>query len=153
MNFDGSASIGSTFDWDFDDGSSPSSQASPSHTYSNIGSYQVKLTMISGNCSDTDSVKVVVVNTTSIEEHGKKAPHFRVTPNPATDGSTNVVLDELTQEGTLEVRDLNGRLVRQQTLQDAQRVNLDLNGLDAGVYLIKVSARQGVTTSKLTIER
>ena len=47
--------------WDFGDGST-SSQANPSHTYTNSGTFNVKLTAISSNGCVKDTIKPVVVN-------------------------------------------------------------------------------------------
>jgi gliding motility-associated-like protein len=58
VNFTPSVSIftngGATYLWDFGDGSSPSSNTAPSHTYSSNGSYTVSLTVTdSAGCANT----------------------------------------------------------------------------------------------------
>ena len=54
--FDGSASVGAeSYSWDFGDGTviaHPSTNATPSHTYVEPGSYTVRLEVARGDCGD-----------------------------------------------------------------------------------------------------
>ncbi|MFD2786982.1 DUF7948 domain-containing protein [Hymenobacter rubripertinctus] len=55
---------GGTYEWDFGDGSAPSTEERPRHLYETPGSYQVKLTARYANCTvETSFVPVVVGRT------------------------------------------------------------------------------------------
>ncbi len=50
---------------------------------------------------------------------------------------------------TLEIRDLNGRIVRSANLENSQTVlNMNVSDLDAGVYVIAISSSNHVATQK-----
>ncbi len=66
-------SIGAkTWNWDFGDGTSPSSLQNPSHTYTSKGNYSVKLTVTNAGCTDfkTDSIFII-----------DESPSFTYSPN------------------------------------------------------------------------
>lgn len=46
--------------WDFGDGKSASATASAQHTYTNFGTYTVKMILFSGNCTDTIKKQVII---------------------------------------------------------------------------------------------
>lgn len=52
VTFNNTSTGATSYFWDFGDGNS-SNQASPSHTYNNIGNYNVCLIADNGNCADT----------------------------------------------------------------------------------------------------
>ena len=76
-------------------------------------------------------------------------PDLLLMPNP-TDGMLVVQLsDERYQSGTLYLRSLDGRIVKQQRMSGA-RAELDLNGLNTGAYWIELITADGhVTGAKL----
>ena len=53
VNFSNTTSGSPTYNWNFGDGSSGSSSATPSHTYTTAGTYNVTLIATQGSCSDT----------------------------------------------------------------------------------------------------
>ena len=50
----------STYEWNFDDGSANSTEASPTHTFTNAGNYDVVLTAINGSDSSSTSQTITV---------------------------------------------------------------------------------------------
>lgn len=141
-----------TYTWDFGDGGSSNLQY-PTHTYSNVGYYNISLTVDDGNgCSHTSyqGINVVVkssttlmildTNTVNINEE-EKISELNVFPNPSK-GEFNVQFNSNeTKISTISVLDLQGRIVYseiQSIFEGANQIPLDLTGTDAGIYLLKM---------------
>ncbi len=77
---------------------------------------------------------------------------FRLYPNPAS-GTLFVEFPEAVSDARLELLDLQGRVLRTHT-QDgpAQTLRLDLQGMPAGMYLLKVELPEGVGARKVVVE-
>ncbi len=58
--FSNTSSNGVSYSWDFGDGTSPSTLENPSHTYAQVGSYTVALTVTNG-CGSVTVTQIVVV--------------------------------------------------------------------------------------------
>ncbi len=67
-----------TYQWDFGDGNTASSQ-SPSHTYSSLGTYTVTLTVTNGPCSYSTSETLVLTN---------EPADFTISKNPVCKNET-----------------------------------------------------------------
>jgi Pregnancy-associated plasma protein-A/Secretion system C-terminal sorting domain len=84
------------------------------------------------------------------------APHWQVSPNPATDRVA--VTFDLTKatEVTLALTALDGRCVARQATQllpvGAQQIALDVQALPAGIYCISLQTENGVTAKKVQIQ-
>ncbi|MFD1870814.1 choice-of-anchor J domain-containing protein [Hymenobacter bucti] len=72
-------------------------------------------------------------------------------PNPTREGQATLLVPTGTAAGQVQVLDALGRLVRQQALTTGGATTLKLNGLPAGVYLVRVQAGSEQTTRRLTI--
>lgn len=73
---------------------------------------------------------------------------FELSPNPA--GGTVTVTTEV-QQGTVTVIDMQGRQVLSAPVEGTSTV-LDLKGLVAGTYLVRLATPQGTATGKLVVE-
>jgi len=119
--------------WDFGDGNS-STQRHPDHIYSDIGTYEVCLTVSNENGSD-QSCQTLYLGTSSTEEFSQ--PDFSLYPNP-TDGLTRLMLhDYLPRAGIIRLYDLQGQLVLSQAVRTGASI-LDLTGLDLGTYVYEL---------------
>jgi len=134
--FTSTAINASAYRWNFGDGNTSTSQ-NPTHTYATAGVYDVRHIAVSSCESDTLTQSLSVFATSVAEIDAMKAVIF---PNPGQ-GSFQIRLNGLdaTASSTLEVRDLQGRLVYNENiaagLSDAQhRFNLDF--LAAGMYVV-----------------
>ena len=133
--------------WEFGDGNS-STQAFPTHTYSNLGTYNVCLTLTvdygSLLCTaiycDSISVtskasgftiNVVESSLTVNEQHIKE---FSVFPNP-TEGMLTVTMDQLEGNETISVVNLQGQEVKKIKVSDFS-TQLDVTELTSGTYLL-----------------
>jgi hypothetical protein len=134
--FDASASSGSVqnYVWDFGDGN-VGNGISTTHTYSSAGSYTIELILVSDCGNDTLSQTIADVSNPEIPLNS-----FKLYPNPAKE----FVLLESDFNGAIEIRlsDASGREVKfWQTENKASEIlSLDLNGINKGVYLMRITA-------------
>ncbi|MFC7666699.1 T9SS type A sorting domain-containing protein [Hymenobacter humi] len=94
----------------------------------------------------------VFLATAALARHA--APAWEAYPNPATDAIT--VTAELAAAGLvrLELLDVLGRVVRQQTLTASAgplRQTLDLRGLAPGMYVLRITPPTGPATSRQVV--
>jgi hypothetical protein len=73
-------------------------------------------------------------------------------PNPTRERQATLLLPAGTGTGHVQVLDALGRLVRQQALNGSPTTTLQLAGLPAGVYLVRVQAGNEQATRRLTLE-
>jgi hypothetical protein len=80
-------------------------------------------------------------------------PVFRVWPNP-TRGIVNLTASRTGADALVSVHDVLGRCVLTRTLEPSnpRALSLDLRGLAAGVYLVKVSDGGHSTAQKLVVQ-
>ncbi len=136
--------------WDFGDGQNSSSQ-NPTHTYTSIQSYTIKLSITSSDgCADAKSNSISVI--TGIEKIATEL--FSIYPNPITSDYLYVVVPSGSSFSNLAVTDILGRQVSEiplSTQEPEQKVYVgDLNG---GIYIVKVNSDQGQLTKKIVIKR
>ena len=83
-------------------------------------------------------------------------PAFSLAPNPAHGRTTLFVTPKHADKARVEVLDVLGRqvFVRENVLLNAggQQVDLDLSRLGAGLYTVRLTSGEGVSTGKLTLE-
>ena len=100
-----------------------------------------KSLLLLGQGTPTNGILVydVTIDVTDIEEF--TANELTVYPNP-TEGVVNVKLaQELSEAGSLTVVDLNGRVVFTQDLNaGVQSMSFELNGLQAGTYMLNIES-------------
>lgn len=75
---------------------------------------------------------------------------FSIFPNPATDNFT-VKLDETT-EASVQVIDLQGKVVATQTVSAQSETTVDASALAAGIYTVLVTTENGVAAQKVVVE-
>ena len=138
--------------WNFGDNST-STLASPTHTYATPGIYTVTLTVSTGGC--VTEFSQVIDFTTGTNTPASAPFDVLLSPNPAT-GKTFLRLSgapngRFVQVGLFSV---DGRLVRSERFDNtpANALPMDISGLAAGMYLVKVQAENGVVMKKLVVE-
>ena len=95
-------------------------------------------------------------STAGIDATDGQSPVFLLSPNPAK-GTVTVEMDETQRDAslqTIQVVDMEGRVVLTQPWEGAaaQPLTLDISGLAAGVYLVRLNTPLGTTTRKLVVE-
>ena len=142
---------GATYSWDFGDGSAPSNDVNPVHTYTDPGSFLVILTVT--NACGTDKYEFLVGGVSIDNEAFGRS--LSIYPNP-TDGLFSLLGEDMHAENlSIQVTDARGRLVYVRTEENvfgAYRHEMDLSEAAEGVYTVRVS--DGVsTTYKRVIRR
>ena len=73
-------------------------------------------------------------------------------PNP-TNSSFVISLDQPIQEQvTIDIRSIDGRLMKRYNYQSFQREEIDLSTFSAGVYIMQFRSEEGVTTRRVIKE-
>lgn len=141
-----------SYEWNFGDGSAPSSQVAPAHAYTEPGNYVVTLTAIDSVCEHQYSIGVVVVDPLSVTTI-ERAEAFSMMPNPSRGYVTLTFTESAAWRGaTLEVIDMLGQRVSMHP--DYNRggpIVMNLSELNDGVYIVRVTKGNLVRESKLTM--
>ncbi|MEO8590453.1 MAG: T9SS type A sorting domain-containing protein [Flavobacteriales bacterium] len=155
-----------TFVWNFGDGSAPSTEAFPTHTYANGGPYLLCLTIADGTgCTDTycDSISVDengiysgmvvegevrstftinVINPLTAGVSEKPALDELATwPNPVTDELNIQLTSSLRGSVNVDILDLSGRTVlagNHMLSNGANRLSMPTGDLNPGMYLLRI---------------
>jgi hypothetical protein len=109
-----------------------------------------------------DAIKISGVNSNAnnfIEIHtlgaNKVSDDINIYPNPASE-IVNIDLTNrpVAREGKVEVRDIAGRLIKQDKIITEQAIHqLDLQSLNSGIYVIKLNLDGEVSYHKILLER
>ncbi|MES2543397.1 MAG: T9SS type A sorting domain-containing protein [Bacteroidota bacterium] len=73
---------------------------------------------------------------------------FAVSPNPANN-VIKITNTENINVTAIAVSDLNGRVVKQQSFNDASNIQVNVSDLSTGMYLMKITSDKGVATKKI----
>jgi hypothetical protein len=76
------------------------------------------------------------------------AGNFTMQPNPVTD-VFNITAKNGVSIETIQVLDINGRVVNQVNASNSEAIQVNVSNLNAGVYFVKVQSDLGVGTSKI----
>jgi hypothetical protein len=160
------------FVWDFGDGNS-STDAFPTHVYGASGPYTICLTITdnagctSTYCEDVEvdqdgllgmgtapevrstlTIRVIQELPTGMADRSSLEA-TKLWPNPVEETFTLALNSSKSGVLTFEVIDLNGRVVRteQQSVGTGQnRLPLNVDGMDAGMYMLRISNGQQAAT-------
>lgn len=102
------------------------------------GNYAVIIS--DANCSDTSTC--ININDLSVNE--APGTQIQLMPNPATD---YVSIQISVDSGILNVRDIQGKLILNQTVKNGEII--DLSALHSGLYLFEVITGSGTTVKRL----
>lgn len=154
VSFTNASTGGTSYVWNFGDGSANGTTADASHTYTNPGSYTVCLTVNSANsCTDSVCKNVVIADPAGIKTN--ESGRLSISPNPsqglfninfgeAVDGSVGIKVFSILGQ---EVRNFESRRTSSSSLL------LDLTNQNKGVYFIQINSAKGVQTSRVSITR
>ena len=122
--------------WHFGDGAT-STQANPTHTYTQGGNYTVTLTAIV--CSDT-SVFVQEVSTwaVGVNNNTLNQPIGDVYPNPTNDALYMTYQLDSNELATFDLFDSMGRLVFSKQLNGHGQLSVDAKTFSNGIYYCRV---------------
>lgn len=91
--------------------------------------------------------------TSAIAETGAQLAHVSLYPNPATRDVTLQFNDGKLFEGRVAIESVDGKLVlEKQITTPTGKVHVDVSGLAAGTYFIKIADGQQMRVKKLTVQ-
>lgn len=172
--WEGSSSNGNiiSYDWDFGDGTVVSGQY-PSHTYTSVGVYGVCLTTTAVDSAGIDTCVSTYCDSIGFDTNGnlvyKGMTGFTINViDPATVGLEDKVLEsslslypnpatdkaKLSWDASLDVQNVAVYSISGQKLIDFQPTSntAEINGLEFGAYLVRVSSKTASKTLRLIIE-
>ena len=91
-------------------------------------------------------------NTLGIKAAVHMAVPVDVYPNPVTGNLLNIDLHSLKSD-QISIVDMLGNTVFRSVQQNSGLTQLQLPGLNSGIYILKVSTQQGLVTRKININR
>ncbi|MCF8298273.1 MAG: T9SS type A sorting domain-containing protein [Saprospiraceae bacterium] len=126
-----------TWLWDFGDGNT-STLKNPSHIYSTIGSFDVKLKASNG--IDTDSITIVsyITVASGINENYLKK-YIKIFPNPFSDETNILIENPNISVKTIELLDISGKKIISIEKPESNKITIHRNGLESGLYFIKIT--------------
>ena len=101
-----------------------------------------------------DSVMIYNNSVVGIEDRASNAPVFSISPNPSTGLFNLSVESEKAANMRLTVRDIDGKLVREEMISVNGRLNkaMDLTDLAKGVYFMQLQNNDEIKVEKLIIQ-
>ena len=150
--FDGTASLATSFVWDFGDGFTNNSSLTPTHTFATSGTYDVTLTVYEDDCNTIDSLTQQVSYFIGQEED---IMSIKVYPNP-TSGLITIQSEELRGfEGELRVYNSVGMKILEQVIDPMENgllIDIDLTPFSKGVYQIVLESEEGQNTLRVVLQ-
>ncbi|MBP7810407.1 MAG: T9SS type A sorting domain-containing protein [Bacteroidia bacterium] len=90
-----------------------------------------------------------------INENSSEVSELNLFPNPATNNFSLVFVNENAQQVTVEISNALGQLVRKENLENTKGLvnqSVNIEGIEAGVYFVKVNVGAKSSVKKLTIQ-
>lgn len=133
---------GSGYYWLFGDGESSALKA-PSHTYKTAGSYTVKLTITNANGCESTTSELLEVQSSGLDDQQSEM-RFSTYPNPFKSSFLIQAMAGVTY-GSIDIYTIMGKLIYSQSLDLAQKKEIDLSKAAKGLYLLKITDENGVS--------
>ena len=90
--------------------------------------------------------------TLSVENPAFAKARISLYPNPATDGYFNLDFAGIEGEKTVQVVDLQGRLVESHRTTETQLFKINTENMASGVYLVEIDGSTGTASFKVVVE-
>lgn len=135
-----------SWSWDFDDGNTSNVQ-SPSHSYTQNGTYDVQLT-VTNSCGTTNRTRTILVQGINVEEY-TGLEFVNLFPNPGNGNFQLAYGSLINGNGKLVVTDLSGKTVYAKDIElniGDNQINLDLSSMANGIYMVSLETEIGAKT-------
>lgn len=143
VTFENNTKYGSSYFWDFGDGTTSTEKNPEPYTYTEDGLYDITLITSNFCCSDTTVTPIQIGAVTSISELELRP--YSINPNPIQDISN--ITFETSESFELKCFDTVGKLLFTQTGQS--QFNLDLSNQNSGLYFIEIKIGNQVFIEKV----
>ena len=132
-------SISPASGWAYAGGSSSSSQ-NPQITFSTAGQYTVAMTATNANGSDTETKNNYITVTSNAGLIELLFDGLHIYPNPTNTFLTIDLRKVVPNVRSINVYDITGKLIKTHTITKNELIELNLQGLSAGLYQLKIHA-------------
>ena len=154
VTFNNTSMGGTSYDWDFGDGSGGSTEESPVHNYEITGEYKVILIVTNECGSDTIETTIMVI-VTGIEDF-ENIEVFNIFPNPNVGNFTLILEGEGTEDIKFEIYSVVGQIIFEELIEFRNgRFTKDysLHNTAAGTYIVRLTSEEKVMYKKIVIEQ
>jgi PKD repeat protein len=142
INTTNNTTNGSTYTWDFGDGSGLLTSFNPSHNYSTAGIYTISLlAQSSGGCTDSVTKSIVVVNNlTGISSYVGKDNEISIYKTQSSNIYSLKFNLTTPQDVLINMYNMNGQILNTESLRDVEKLDylVDISSKAQGVYLIQI---------------
>ncbi len=140
------------YQWTFGDGTPGANTATPSHSFTADGQYNVSV-IISNNCNQNTTItKVVTCSTVGVKDVSADGSNFRLYPNPTSSDVTIEVAGSVTME-SITIVDNVGKVVYIGTPTNTKKYSVDVTKLSNGLYTALIRTNQGLATKKFEVSK
>lgn len=153
VTFTDQSTDGAAYMWDFGDGNTSTDQ-NPIHTYTNNGTYSVKLKVNNG-CG-IDSLSKDVTLATGISETDFSTNELLILPNPIINGKMNIVFGNAFNNASIKINDITGKSVLVLSTSGKFKsgsYNFNISPLSTGIYFCIISSDEKTITRKIIISK
>lgn len=141
--------------WEFGDGMS-SNLTSCVHTYSDTGTYDLKVSVVAKygwKGSINKKLYVIMDEQTGLLKYRiSKGDFISIYPNPASDHIT-IDVSKIELLDHYEIIDMNGKVVMKNANITGDTIELDIKDLNTGTYILKCTGKNGESIEKNFIVR
>lgn len=115
---------------------------------------KMRVNFVSDNWDQNDGFSMDYYALASVEGHNG-VEELTVYPNPATDHLTVEFSLANAEQVTARIVDLTGKVLRQNTIEGvdgSNQIQLELNGISKGLYLLEINTPEGKSVRKVTVQ-
>ena len=119
-----------------------------------IIAYKLVFTGFGGSATGDISFTTELVSPASIDEPQSATGRLIIQPDPAEDATTLLIADLPPGTGTLTLADMTGRMLRHERITiggGLTQYALDLQGMSAGSYCVRVESTERAVTGRLIV--
>ncbi|MGM0649472.1 MAG: PKD domain-containing protein [Bacteroidota bacterium] len=149
---------GSSYQWDFGDGSavitSTSSLTPVMHSYSSQGDYTISVT-ITNSCGNSETyTDIISIDPVGIQNNNVSDNDFlNIYPNPNNGSFTLEIENNDKEKLMLQIMNITGQIIYTKQLEDKSNIThkIDLSDYSKGIFLVKVQSEKKYEIKKVII--
>ncbi|MCC7301027.1 MAG: PKD domain-containing protein [Bacteroidia bacterium] len=153
VTFTNTSNGGSWYSWTFGDNGT-STQTSPTHVYTNSGTYMVCLIIQDSSCVDS-ICQYVTIGSSGWNDGPENVKGVSLYPNPSSGNSSLEILTGAPADLTIELLDITGNKIETiaggKFSEGQHTFRISTGNIPAGIYLVKISDTKASLTKRLTV--